>query len=348
MYRYAVSPSRAVEAEIFTPLGYQNLKVEFMAVIRFDGTPVWSKAVNATGDAFEDRETALLTPAVSAGQFFEQARTKEGAGTYFRTDKGLYGLQSTWICNSDGKGTPSAFFVIGRLLSATALSDAVQSKATLDTNVAPARLLEVASAPEATVFEVTAKEIRNTIALLDASGNPLATLTFPTNRRISQVGSGVIDSALTTMGLGLFFLMALLAIGVNRITVMRLKELRYWVKEYRTGDSPVNKALIVSGDEIGSLARQFDQLALELAEAEEQLRQQSYVQGRPIPRLACFTMSAIHSARFRPNMTSGAGKMHRPSVARFSPHSRNLNREPPAAIAATRSIVSSRRPQPSS
>ena len=280
MYRYAVTPSKAVEDEIFTPLGYNNLKVEFMAVIRFDGKAVWSQAVDAKASDFDLGETARLTPAVTSGAFFEQARSNEGAGTYIKTPEGLYALQSTWIRKGDGKGAPTAFFVIGRLLSAENLSEAIQAKTVLNTNLPLARLREISQAPGNSVSRFTADEIQNTIALLDASNTPLATMTFATKRRIAKVGGDAIGSALTTTGLGLLFLLALLALGVNRITVMRLKELRAWVKDYRKDNAAVKVALTASGDEIGSLARQFSQLTEELAEAEEQLRQQSYVQGK--------------------------------------------------------------------
>lgn len=280
MYLYAASPNRQLEIKTLTPLAYENFNADFIAVIGFEGKPVWSRAVNRTTKTYDDQESAQISPAMISGPFFAEARSKEAAGTYVKTTRGLYAIQSNWIRNSQGEGTPSAFFVVGRLLSASALSDAVQAKATVDTTVTPARLLEVASAPDHTVTEVTPKEIRNTIALLDMTGTPLATLTFPTSRRISQVGSGVIASAFATTGLSLAFLLALLALGVNRITVMRLQELRSWVRDYRSGGSAVNAALMVSEDEIGSLARQFDQLAIELAEAEELLRQQSYVQGK--------------------------------------------------------------------
>lgn len=280
MYRFARSPDRAFQDGVFTPLGYENAGVDYMAVIRFDGTVVWSQADNEEGTAFLASESAVLTPLMVSGRFADMANNRENAGAYVRGTRGLYVMQSTWIRKTDGSGPIFARLITGKLLNEQTLSNALQVRARLDLAVSPERRRALATSPDAALSEVGSDRISNILGLSGPAGEILATVSFSTPRTISKTGAGAINSAIAAMGVSLVGLAVLLALGVHRIAVLRLQKLRDHVASFRTGRRVIDPRLLASDDEIGGLAKQFDRLADELAEAENELRRSSYVQGK--------------------------------------------------------------------
>jgi two-component system OmpR family sensor kinase len=280
VYVYAGNPTDEFAAEIYTPLGYENLGVDYMGVIRFDGTVVWSQADNAEGTAFLPGETAVLTQLILSKQIFDSARTSNHFGTYVRGSRGIYAIQTAWIKRTDGSGKPFAFHVLGQLLDEETLTNALQVKSQLGLTIPPQLKQEILRSPDKTSTQVGADTIRNSLGLVGHDGNLLATVSFTTPRTVSQTGAGAVKSAMAAMALSLLALAVLLALGINRIAVMRLQNLRRYVASFRTGRRVIDSKLLASQDEIGALAKQFDQLADELAEAEEELRRNSYVQGK--------------------------------------------------------------------
>lgn len=280
MFIFARTPTKAFEQEIFTLLGYENLHVDYMAVVRFNGTTAWSQADNPGGTAFSPVETAALTPLMVSGPIAEAARASEKSGTYVRGTRGIYTIQTTWIKKTDGSGQPFAYLVIGKLLDEATLSDALQTRSLLTAAVAPKLKQEILESSDKTFTAYEANEIRNSLGLIGHSGDVLATVSFSTPRTISQTGANAVKSSMVAMGLSLLALTVLLALGVNRIAVLRLQSLRRHVASFRSGRRVVDPKLLASNDEIGTLAKQFDQLADELAEAEDELRRNSYVQGK--------------------------------------------------------------------
>lgn len=280
VYVYAGNPTKEFADEIYTPLGYENLGVDYMGVIRFDGTVVWSEADNAEGTAFDAAETAALTQLIMSKQIFDPARTSNHFGTYVRGSRGIYAIQTAWIKRTDGSGKPFAFHVLGQLLDEETLTNALQVKSQLGLTIPSQLKQEILRSPDKTSTEVGADLIRNSLGLVGHDGNLLATVSFTTPRTVSQTGTGAVKSAMAAMGLSLLTLAGLLALGINRIAVMRLKNLRSHVASFRTGRRVIDSRLLASNDEIGALAQQFDRLADELAEAEEELRRNSYVQGK--------------------------------------------------------------------
>jgi signal transduction histidine kinase len=280
MFTYAHAPTKAVEEDLFIPLGYDNLGVDYMGVIRFDGSAVWSQADNADGTAFSPEETAALAPLMVTGAIAQNARSEESWGTYVRGPRGLYAIQTTWIKKSDGSGDPFAYLVMGQLLDEETLSNALQVKSQLGLNLTPSLKQAILRGADQTFTQVGPSAIRNSLGLVGHNGDLLATVSFTTLRTVSKTGAGAISSAMMAMAVSLLMLAVLLALGVNRLAVMRLQALRSHVASFRTGRRVIDPQLLASSDEIGTLARQFDQLAEELAEAEEELRRNSYVQGK--------------------------------------------------------------------
>lgn len=280
-FDYILRPNAAFEVESFSDLGYQNQGVDYEGVIRFDGTPVWSKVRDLeTGEILEE-ESRLITAEVANGAFADLARKRDRTGGYIRGGNGrVYSVQAVWIRRGDGTGKPSGYLLMGKLLSADVLSEALRVKVALNARPDPQTEQALLASPKHAIATRFDDLIRNQIGLIDSLGKVQAIVNFDTPRTVSQTGDGAVKSAMAAMGLSLLALAGLLALGINRIAVVRLQNLRSHVASFRTGRRVIDSRLLASNDEIGALANQFDRLADELAEAEEELRRSSYVQGK--------------------------------------------------------------------
>ncbi len=279
-YNYALKPNRAFEAEALSPVTYENLNVDYIGIVHADGTVVWSKAVNRDSSRFLDAETAEITRQLVSGPFADRSKRQEQSGTIIKGSRGLYAIQSTWIRKSDGSGEPVNRLLMGRLLDKTGLTNALQTKAIIDLDTSNDQARAIVSRPDLAVSAVMPNSIRNSLGLVDSEGQLQGIVTFDTRRQIVAAGAKALNSALIVMGLGLATLTLLLAFGIHELSVVRLQSLRRYVSNFHDNRQTIDPILLASADEIGSLARQFDSLGEELAEAEEELRKQAYLQGK--------------------------------------------------------------------
>lgn len=291
-YNYALTSNRAFEAEALSPVTYENLNVDYIGIVHADGSVVWSKAVNRASSRFLDAETAEITRQLVSGPFADRSRRQEQSGTIITGSRGLYAIQSTWIRKSDGTGEPNSRLLMGRLLDETDLSNALQTKVNIDLDKSSGRARAIAARPDRTVSTIMPNSIRNALGLVDSEGHLQGIVTFDTRRQIVAAGAKALHSALLVMGLGLATLALVLAFGIHRLSVVPLRLLRQYVSDFHDNRQAIDPALLTSADEIGSLARQFDSLGEELAEAEEELRKQAYLQGK-----ADSAMGLLHNIR---------------------------------------------------
>jgi signal transduction histidine kinase len=280
VFEYVKHPSAQFEQEIYTPLGFKNLDADMMGVVRFDGKVLFFQVSDNEAQRFLPEQTVQLVGQISQGRFAQTAIAKERASTYIRSGNNIYAVQSAWILKSDGSGTPEAYHVMGNRLNAENLSEALQTKVKLDLAASPNDLKALLASPAKAHSEPGPNSIVNRIALVDIHGKAQAIATFNTPRSITAAGNQAIAWAIAAMGLALVILMLALGGGISRISVTRLAALRGYIRKFRKSSEAMPQHLLESGDEIGVLARQFDELTQELAEAEEELRQKSYVQGK--------------------------------------------------------------------
>jgi two-component system, NtrC family, sensor kinase len=122
--------------------------------------------------------------------------------------------------------------------------------------------------------------ITTKIGLFGLQRNLLGTIDFSTPRSIARAGASAIKAAAAAVMFAIFALIGLLGFGIRQITVRRLQALEAYVRNFRTNGHHLHPGLTKGQDEIASLSRQFQTLSEQLTEAEEQLRQRSYLQGK--------------------------------------------------------------------
>lgn len=281
LFFFAQDGNRAfIDLNLNSP-SFQNLGIDAQAVIRLDGTIVWSGVKDPRTGEIRPDEAGGLIRQIQQGPLTRQLSQAEVGRAYLLGHEGIYSVQATRIRRSDITGDARAFIVMARLLKDDILSDALQVKTRIRVGDRPAWAMpRGGKAGAQSHFSSDKDAIHTAFALPGQDGVPVGTVNFATPRSISAVGAGAIRSAILAMALGLAALAILLATGVNRISVVRLQSLRRHVALFNNDRQAIDPGLMASHDEIGTLAKQFSQLGLELQEAEEELRQQSYVQGK--------------------------------------------------------------------
>ncbi len=280
VYNYVEKPDPALENETLTPISYQNVGVDVMAIVRFDGKVQWSNAVDRKTVSVLADETRYFADFFGKGRFFDQAVKNQSSTSYVRTSRGLYAMHTTWVTKSDGGGEPRGYMAMGILLDEKAMGEALQVAAKLDEKVPAALAKQLKANNNHIVSNSFRDKIETTLGLIGYDGNVLGMITFSTPRAISAAGSKSVSTAEIAMLLAMLALVVLLSFGIKQISVARLKALEDHVRNFKTSGAEIEPSLTQGGDEISSLARGFETLAAELNDAEAQLRQRSYLQGK--------------------------------------------------------------------
>jgi signal transduction histidine kinase len=279
MYDYAEDRNPGFEHETLSPISHMNNAIDYRGIVRMDGTVIWSSEVDLNNVKLLPAESEAMKAVLTEAAFFQRATTEKKTITYVRAKRGVYLLTTALIVKSDESGAPRGFIVNGVLLSKKSLSDTLQVNVTL--NLAPSTdtAAAVIDAPGNAVSTIGKSAITTKIGLFGLRKDLLATVDFATARSITAAGSSAILSASIAVVLAILALVALLSIGLRQITVRRLQMLEIYVRNFRTG-VVLQPNLTVGSDEIASLANQFQTLSEQLGEAEEQLQQRSYLQGK--------------------------------------------------------------------
>jgi sensor domain CHASE-containing protein/anti-sigma regulatory factor (Ser/Thr protein kinase) len=279
-YNYVAHPNKPFEVETLTPLSYQNTNIDIMAILRLDGTVLWSNVVDLKSGEILEAESALFRDRVRDRAFLEPATKTDDTMTYVRTGRGVYLLGSSRIMRSDGKGAPNGVFVKGVLLQEKTLAEALQVRVSLDQSVPAVIAKELASNPGQSVSEISADQITTRVGIFGLDKNLLTTIKFSTRRDIMLAGIQSVRSTFLSGVLAIFVLMLAVAVGVRTICVRRLQSLEAHIRNDVSLTNSLPKDLLTGADEIASLAQGFSALARDLLAAEEELQQRSYLQGK--------------------------------------------------------------------
>jgi signal transduction histidine kinase len=278
-YNYLENPSRAFEDSTLNPHTFSNMGVDLITYVRFDGTVVFARAVDTTNQTILPAESAAFAGLTSKGSFFESAKAKKNHLAYIRTQRGLYVLYSQWLSDSEGKASSQGFIVMGNLLGAKMLSDALQSDVKLNLSTAPAVASVMNAKSRRAIFTRKSTAVESKIGVFGQDQRLLATISFETPRNLIIAGrQALLTLVLAILG-GIALMLLILSRAVRLIVVKRLSDLESLMRDYRSNPE-MPAGLTASGDEIGSLAKSFGQMSDELHAAEQELSQKSYLQGK--------------------------------------------------------------------
>lgn len=279
-FDYVKAPNKAYEHDMFNLTGLINADIDMMGIIGYDGTVLASVATDKERTRLDSAVEKQLFRIIAQPSFGATLANSETAGAYLRSDTGIFALQMSRIRNTEGGGNSPAFYIMGRRLNAQGLTEALQSDVKLVDSPTNLSLRRLTRERKSELVIVHPNRIETVLGLKGIDGEVLATVGFSAPRTISTTGKTAIHSATLAMALSFAALAIVIALGVNRLAVKRLTALQSHISRLSTERAETPKWISSSSDEIGDLARQFDRLNEELKEAEGELRQQSYVQGK--------------------------------------------------------------------
>ncbi len=280
MYAYAEHPNPNFEHQTLMPISQMNNAIDYRGIVRANGDVIWSSEIDLAKIERLPVESEAMKLVLTEAGFLRRALAEKKTITYVRAKRGIYLLTTARIIKSDESGAPRGFVVNGVLLKKKMLSEALQVSVTLGAPPKDHDAAAIAAAPGHSVSATQDGAITTRIGLFGLQQNLLGTINFSTSRSISAAGASAIKTAAFAVMLAILTLIALLGFGIRQITVRRLQALETFVRNFRTNDHQLHPALINGQDEIASLSRQFQALSEQLTEAEEQLRQRSYLQGK--------------------------------------------------------------------
>ena len=280
MYDYTQAPNRSFELETLTPVSHVNNGIDYRAIVRTDGTILWSSAVDLKTGSFLPQESEHLKSIFRNTPLSKLANTNSKTKNYVRTTRGVYLISTGQIIRSDESGIARGFLANGILLDEKSLSAALQVQVKLNHTIKKDVGRALRAAPSHSLSVDHDDAIVTDVGLLDANGELLGSIAFSTPKTISDFGRKAINSAAGALTVAILMLTLLLSAGLRRITVRRIQFLEEYVRNIRPDGHTLPNTMVEGKDEIASLAREFEALFGSLDAARVELEKKSYVQGK--------------------------------------------------------------------
>jgi sensor domain CHASE-containing protein len=256
-----------------------NLGLDFMTIYRADGSRAWGQLL------VDGRETAidelgLISPGdPAAARLTRHESPASATAGLVATRLGPMLISSRPILRSDSSGGVAGAMIMGEFLDDASLVR-LRERTGVDLDW---ELHDDAagSSPAAGVDLVVGEQsVTSHTVLNDIQGAPLLHLYTETPRRISLLGTKTVQAA----SLSLLFAGVLLTGAIwfmLRRTILRpIEKLAQHIDAIRTSGDFSRRLALSGNDEIGALARQFDDLTDEVHDARQALLDQSFKAGK--------------------------------------------------------------------
>lgn len=300
-YMFALQGGAGYLEENYAPASIANLRINLLSIHNRNGKPLYDAIYEA--DAEEAQPAGNLAISVIDPRGTLMARSDEGGRSgLLMTFAGPLIVASRPILKSSGDGPFAGTLVMGRYLDERTIADLneathVNFKLLNATN--PEGLAEEASsalrrlsAGERTVITDAGGVLAVYALLNDLNDRPAVLVRATVDRAISRTGldalllaiGGIIAAGLVVLAVTVALLQRLLVGPISQLT-------RHLVAVGSSGDLS-RRVKFNRSDEIGLLARQFDDMLEKLAEARSQLLEQSYSAG-----IAQMAAGVLHNIR---------------------------------------------------
>ena len=281
-YEYALGERPKYEEENLDPVYWHSVDINLFAVFDAGGNELFSWTADADGNIQELHEQ--LSFALAPGHPLISHETIDDAlSGFLNVGEDVFQVVSRPILTGEGEGPIAGTIIVGQALSPERIAGLGQ-RATVDVSILPvgksglspdtvASISEASAAGKGCYTLVASENIHSYRLLEDVFGDPIAYLETSAPRRISTIGSSIVNttmfslamaSAIFLMG-GLYLLHALVTKPVTRLTGQI-------VGMRKSGDLEIE---IDAGrsDEVGTLAKEFSQLTKRLGSARTELEE---------------------------------------------------------------------------
>ena len=260
----------------------ETLGLDFMAIFAVDGTLIWSRAL-IDGEATDASGLGIFTtgnPAADALAF--HADPASDTTGVVATSAGPALVSSLPILTSDSDGPNVGALIMGQFLNDARLTR-LREQTEVDMywdfaleQTAFDRVVRIGDAD----FELQEDGIAGRKVLVDILGQPFLALHSTTPRDTSVLGGRTVSAALVFLGLS-GALVILFVWAMLRVLILGpIEKLAQHMHDVRESGDLTRRLGGVRNDEIGALARQFDEVTGEVHDARQALLDQSFKAGK--------------------------------------------------------------------
>ncbi|MBT8079927.1 MAG: response regulator [Gammaproteobacteria bacterium] len=275
-YEYALGERPMYAEENLDPVYWRSVDVDLFAVFDNGGNELFSWMADTGGNVAEFGEQ--LDFALQAGHpLISHRKTDDALSGFLTIGNDVFQIVSRPILTSDGEGPIAGTLIVGQALSTKRIA-ALGQRATVDMSIlrigianlpehVVARVNEASAAEMASYTRVGPEAIHSYRLLTDVFGDPIAYLETSAPRRISAIGSRIVNTTMLALALGsavfltggLYLLHAFVTKPVTRLT-------EQIVGMRGSGDLAVDIDASRT-DEVGTLAKEFSLLTERLGGA---------------------------------------------------------------------------------
>ncbi len=263
-----------------------DLKVNYLGIYRLDGTALWRAAVDLDSERPLVLGELTVDRLSSRHALLQVHHPQDRVQGIIRTMQGPMLVVSRPILTNEREGPVAGAFLLGRLVG-PALAAQLRAQTHLDLQLTqindddrpawqgdPRRgIAHTAPRLEADDGQWTAST-----RIADLYGKPALALAVPTPRQITALGSSAVNRSLWSLAFTALVMMAVLWVLLQRVVLGPLARLEGHARRIGAGQ-PTAPLGLARRDEIGLLARTFDDMVARLAEARRRLMEQSYHAG---------------------------------------------------------------------
>jgi signal transduction histidine kinase len=265
-YEYMAHPTRAFEAESFSPLAMSNLGVQGMAYVAPDGHVVIARWQEGRGEDAAMR--ARLVERIGTVDLAKVLGKRSSASFFARLDGQAAAIGVAAVRRSDGTGTPRGHVLMARVLTSAAMSELLQVRARIELG-APARL----TTPTRATMGIA-------VPIPGVGNEPVASARFSVPRDVSTLGRRMLLLAVAGSTLLLLLVLIVLRRVIDRMVLRPIHRVERHMQHVRASGSLSLLEGEERRDEIGSLGKSFNAMLSQLKDLREQIEAQSFALGR--------------------------------------------------------------------
>jgi sensor domain CHASE-containing protein len=266
-----------------------NLDLNLLAVYAADGSLVWGRVENADSELGIDSLQVLDPGTETADYLITHTELDAHTDGLLSTALGPMLISSWPVIRSDGQGPIAGTMIMGQLLDDKRMAS-LQERTEVqlhwqtidsDTFAEPYFAVPLNMRGNSSMrYETTTDTIHSSGLLVDLFNKPLMILQVSTPRNISALGKSTVNGALLFLAVAGVIVAVVAGLLLRQIIVLPLEGLASHITGIRKSGDLSQRLNESRNDEIGSLARQFDNLTMEVHDARMQLLDQSFKAGK--------------------------------------------------------------------
>jgi two-component system NtrC family sensor kinase len=283
LWRYMHDHNASFAAASLTDVSFRTAKIDYMAVLTHAGHIDWSHGLDSDNQRFISiRLNGNDTLEAPWARALEQGTPVSGL---VRTSAGVLIASGAPILDGYGRGPARGMVIMGRLLNRTELQRlGMQAQVTLDMRpwgadpAADAPLLAALRADGAWLTE-SPSATRIQQAFTSLSNQPLLSFGIMVPRTISQHGASAVRYSTLLLGVAAGLALVALLLLLGRIVLDPLARVTDHAERIAESDDLAARLNYERRDELGTLARAFDNMVERLATTRRELVDRSFESG---------------------------------------------------------------------